>query len=75
MNILGKKHPSADTLKQEFENFHVSNGSSEIFSPGVHAVFANQIAEAWAVGMSVPIGFDLILKDGNLLGILENRQP
>lgn len=66
---------SPKTLQEEFQNLDMASCFSQVFAPGVHAMAANQVSPTGLVGMVLKVLFNLHDQRGDVLGVVENRNP
>ena len=66
---------SPKTLQEEFQNLDMASCFSQVFAPGVHAMAANQVSPTGLVGMVLKVLINLNDQRGDVLGVVENRNP
>ena len=66
---------SPKTLQEEFQNLDMASCFCQVFAPGVHAMAANQVSPTGLVGMVLKVLFNLHDQRGDVLGVVENRNP
>lgn len=72
---LNQFRGSPETLQEELKYLDMASGLCKVFAPGVHAMATNQVSPTRFIGMVLKVLFDLDNQGGDVLGVVENRNP